>query len=145
MLGKYDKMKKERQDLLNKMVEEVKKNLQPAVDKLFEKHPLLQKIQWVQYYPGFNDGDPCLFQHTCCDPAVWFQDPNEADEPDMEYLPHKDYRQGIDPQWCEAYEDIRNLLASLDEDTLLSLYGEFARVSFRRENGVQVEDYYDHS
>lgn len=32
-----------------------------SLQALIAKYPLVEAIQWTQYTPGFNDGDPCLF------------------------------------------------------------------------------------
>lgn len=32
-----------------------------AFKKLFDDHPEIKTVQWYQYIPSYNDGDPCEF------------------------------------------------------------------------------------
>lgn len=38
-----------------------KQALQQLFNEFFEANPTIEAIRWVQYIPGFNDGDPCTF------------------------------------------------------------------------------------
>ena len=40
---------------------ELKQLFADALKEVFDAHPVLAFVQWVQYTPYFNDGDPCTF------------------------------------------------------------------------------------
>jgi hypothetical protein len=43
-----------------------RQELKKVFKEFFEKVPEIKTVQWVQYTPYFNDGDPCVFR--VCDP-----------------------------------------------------------------------------
>lgn len=44
------------------------KQLQEACAKFFDENPAVLAFSWIQWIPGFNDGDPCTF--TLGEPSV---------------------------------------------------------------------------
>ena len=41
--------------------EQFQSEVQLAFKELFDKHPEVKSMQWAQYTPYFNDGEPCEF------------------------------------------------------------------------------------
>lgn len=59
LIDEYNEKKRELQKLVG---EKGKDLLQKEFDFFFEEYPEVEKIEWTQYTPYFNDGDPCVFR-----------------------------------------------------------------------------------
>ena len=128
---------------------------------IFNKHQNLKAIQWVQYIPGFNDGDPCTFTQgentfviegfPCND-----TDYNEYEEHNIrvgnladrrwvcpwdlsKYLPGKSSDFEISQ---ELYDDLREFARNLGalDDVLAQMFGNDARVILTPDE-IFVEEY----
>lgn len=51
----------EMQKLKDQIVDSFKKGITPYFKEVFERFPIVEKIEWTQYTPYFNDGDTCEF------------------------------------------------------------------------------------
>lgn len=107
--------------------------------KVFVAHPDLKAIQWRQYTPYFNDGDPCTFRVT-------------GFEMSLTSIPEDDSKSdygidGFEPTWTTkggrtpAGEAVSEL-ARIDDEVYLAVFGDHCRVTATR-TGFEVEEY-DH-
>ena len=112
---------------------EVRKGFDKESKELFNAFPALESFSWPQYTPYFNDGDTCVFRARIDDPDIngvegydiheaWSTYPAE----NSELLPLK--------------QAVETFLRSLDDDSLLELFGDHVRVIVTR-NGATPEEY----
>ena len=93
-------------------------------------------VSWVQYTPGFNDGDPCTF--TC-----------QADYLQTQTGPDEDWDEGTDNLPSETDNSLNKLQAAVNEvpdDFYEAAFGDGVRVilTFGPRGGLTVEtDDYD--
>ena len=58
LIDEYNEKKLELQMVIGQRGSDL---LQKEFDALFIEYPEIGKIEWTQYTPYFNDGDPCVF------------------------------------------------------------------------------------
>jgi hypothetical protein len=63
-----------------KLANEGEDALKEAFKELFDKHPRLESVTWVQYTPYFNDGDPCYFSVHDFDASISEPEETETSE-----------------------------------------------------------------
>jgi hypothetical protein len=161
---------------------EMKKQYEEAVSKygkdtfqemfleFFNKHTCVERIQWTQGTPGFNDGDPCTF--SAHDPRIkltkefCLANPNyskyastpeeieeEEDDNDETYPEGPRWHEGYGTGECpkeqsqpveDAYHAVEEILNC--EDVLEAVFGDGVIVRvYRAEDGyisIDIEDHY---
>jgi hypothetical protein len=100
-----------------------------AFRSFFEKYPEVDHIQWTQYTPHFNDGDPCTFRVNDYDML------RDADGDEI-------CGYGSDGREKEISEAFKEIWGSIDEDLLEACFGDGVEVTITADN-VTVDDY-DH-
>lgn len=144
MFEALDKLVEIKKAYNKEMLEKGKSAVQEALQCLFDKHPTLHTISWVQYTPYFNDGSPCTFSMN-----------------DVEYLLQEDVVDKDDDEdeidWRETYESvyvsighdhdcvIKKDLSALSKvlaelENVLEVVFEEGRVVATRK-GIEVEEY----
>lgn len=124
-----------------------------AFKEFFDANPEAHVIGWRQYTPYFNDGDTCEFrcyaeyafvsnandydnihygEYEGDDESVWIEDPDYGDFNE----------EAIPKQVIEHAQALRNLLAKIDENVFLDMFGDHVRV-FATRDGFDVEEF-DH-
>ena len=97
---------------------------------LFAKHEDVRAVQWVQYTPYFNDGDPCVFR-AYTRGVMLTTDEGEVDDFDFdEHYGHK---------FAKAVEKMLDTA----EDVLEVAFGESSKVTCHRDGKIAVDEY-DH-
>lgn len=142
-----------------------KKVFHAAVAAFFKTYPEVYALRWTQYTPYFNDGDTCEFSvgTPCFYSKKALEDEVEDDyeysswEPPSDYeYKHKDVyadtieryetlKKELGPRINEIQEGIRQfskLFNSVNDDTMLSLFGDHVRVTVTA-TGIDIEEY-DH-
>ena len=103
--------------------------------KAFAAHPDLKAIQWRQYTPYFNDGDPCRF-HTHDFDMKFADTPEDAG----------DNEDGFESTYGDRYESPAakavSAVGRIDDEVYLAVFGDHCRVTATR-TGFEVEGY-DH-
>lgn len=61
-MSKIKELKEQMRALQDKIKKEGKQALKETFKEIFDKHPVLESAEWVQYTPYFNDGDTCTFR-----------------------------------------------------------------------------------
>jgi hypothetical protein len=117
--------------------------VQEAAQTVFEAHPEIQRIQWTQYTPYFNDGEPCVFNVHDVEFYGAGETSKLVDEDDDNY--------GDEIQVAEGWGDDRKVLLKVasefsklvdDNQDLMEILGE-GKVVIERGKKLRVEDY-DH-
>ena len=133
-----------------KIVEEKGKEvLESAFTRFFERCPEVTAVQWTQYAPGFNDGEPCTFGLG----EVYFRMDKSVDPSMFRYEPDNDEDEGpmysawsMDDKFGSkgAMHDFEGLLNQLEE-ILEPTFGDDKRITVSMKDGeLQFEeDYYD--
>lgn len=111
-----------------------KKALQDEFKKVFDAHPELIALQWRQYTPYFNDGEPCEFSVQDMEMRL-STTPADA---------HGDYDdEGFETTYGRksgpVIEAVR-ALGRIDSEIYEVVFGDHCRVTATRE-GFEVEEY----
>jgi hypothetical protein len=139
-----DKLKKE-------LVAESSKVLDTVFVGLFKEHPQLKKIQWTQYTPYFNDGEPCEFQvYGEYLDLEYLDELGELVELEgfhiYDYLSAAGVRHTNKYDWDEWLVEVDSILSdlfsSIPSEVFKEVYGDHSEVTVTAE-GVTVEEY-DH-
>lgn len=131
---------------LKKMREEYKAQVRKAgreallneLQEFFEAQDKYTWVQWTQYTPYFNDGDPCVFGLGHID-FLTDEDKDCEDYVEGPYIStyrDRDKYEGAD---ALAY-DLKKTLRG-NEDILEEVFGDHAKVTATSE-GISVEEYY---
>jgi hypothetical protein len=99
--AEHDRIKAEMEKLRNEMKEKSKGFISKYCKSFFERNPMVAKIQWAQYTPYFNDGEPCEFSIG----DIVFK--LEGDENDYNYESSETYTDSYIEAQKEAIEDVK--------------------------------------
>ncbi len=142
-----------------KLANEGEDALKEAFKELFDKHPRLESVTWVQYTPYFNDGDPCYFSVHDFDASI--SEPEETEGPgdedeeedendeEDEDLYDDDYSYGerlsalsrsSDPELQKLAEAVSELNGDIPDDVLESVFGDHCKVTATRD-GFEIHEY----
>lgn len=108
--------------------------LKEETAKLFEKYKKLEAISWTQYTPYFNDGDSCEFRSRHHDPYITI-DGLEEDYVTLYATEKEDYT-----DFQKVLVDFREIMQYLDNDSLLSMFGDHVRVTVTRD-GIECDEH----
>ena len=122
-MQKYKDLIQKIKDLRTEAKKEAQAALQTGFKDFFAKYPDLESISWMQFTPYFNDGDTCEF---CVYSDVELNGEEYWDDPKM-------------PK--EAYKEISEFVSMFDEDDMLAVYGDHAKVVILRDGTTEVNDY----
>lgn len=139
-----------------KLSEEGEDALKEVFKELFEKHPRLESVTWVQYTPYFNDGDPCYFSVHDFDASInepdvpeGTEDEDADEDEEDEDLYDDDYTYGErlstiaksdDPELQKLAEAVGELNGEIPEDVLESVFGDHCKVTATRD-GFGITEY----
>lgn len=133
-----------------KLEEEGEAALKEAFKEIFDKHPRLESIIWVQFTPYFNDGDPCYFSVHDFDVTVSAPEGSSEEDEDDE-LYDEDYSYGDriyqlqkseDEELKKIAEAVGELNGNIPEDVLEHVFGDHAKITATRE-GFDIHEF-DH-
>ena len=149
----FDEMNAEMQALRETYQKRGQEIFKLAFKEFFEANPEVHVVGWRQYTPYFNDGDTCEFrcyaeyafvsnakdyeniqwgEYSGDEEGVWVADSDYGDtNPEM-----------IPDSVIANTDALRNLLAKIDEDVFLDMFGDHVQVFATRE-GFDVQEY-DH-
>lgn len=149
----FDELKALKDAYDTKLAEEGEDALKEVFKELFDKHPRLESVTWVQYTPYFNDGDPCYFSVHDFDASI--SEPEETEESDEdedeedEDLYDDDYTYGErlstiaesdDPELQKLAEAVSELNGEIPEDVLENVFGDHCKVTATRD-GFDITEY----
>lgn len=149
----FDQMNAEMQALRETYQKRGQEIFKLAFKEFFDANPEVHVVGWRQYTPYFNDGDTCEFncyaeyafvsnakdyenirwgEYNGDDENVWVEDADYGDT-----------NEELIPKSVSANSAaLRKLLAKIDEDVFLDMFGDHVQVFATRE-GFDVQDY-DH-
>lgn len=147
----FDQMNNEMSELRANYRKRGQEIFKLAFKEFFDANPEVNVVGWRQYTPYFNDGDACEFrcyaeyafvsntkdyhniqwgEYNGDEEGVWISDPDYGDtDPDM-----------IPESVIKNSDALRNLLAKIDEDVFLDMFGDHVQVFATRE-GFEVVEY----
>jgi len=117
---------------------QMKKNGQEALKEafveFFNAHPEVSALQWRQYTPYFNDGDPCTFRRN--EVEVQLAADEDGEFYDSDYgLPEE-----LKADWDKAAGAIDELEGLIDDDLALTLFDDGVIVTATID-GFEVVEY----
>lgn len=98
---------------------------------IFSRYPALDSIQWIQYTPSFNDGDPCYFRCYNDYYSINSDEQEDINEDGFASEEIESLKKEVDA-WMENFDD----------DDMERLFGNGAKVTLTKK-GVTVDEYYD--
>lgn len=109
-------------DLRKEMSEMGQESIFDLFKDFFAKHPEITGIQWSQYTPYFNDGEPCVFSVG------------------------SDYSitRNLEGEWSEYGEDgdpeISKLLGEVPDEMMLAIFGDHAEIIMSNTGQFEVSE-----
>lgn len=91
--------------------------------EIFEKYPYLEEVSWTGYTPYFNYGDECTYRSRHRDPEIYGQNCGYGTK-----------------NQAEVKASIKEFMDLFDNDLMLDLFGDHARITVTKE-GLTVEEY----
>lgn len=133
---------KEREEYQRKIREAGAKALEEAASEVFAAHKEINRIEWTQYTPYFNDGEPCEFGVY----EVYFLG-NAGEDEEVSWAEEREDNIEVSTGWGD---NRKVLLKKADKFTtliesnvdLMETLGE-GKVVITRGGGLKVEEY-DH-
>lgn len=127
-----------------------------SLQALLAKHPEIEAIQWAQYAPYFNDGEPCefgvndvgfKFTSENSDVGSTDEDEGESDEDEDESSEDEDdgdfegsWNLDDDHPAKKAVKSIEEVFSSIPEDLMKHAFGEDNQITISKK-GIKVSDY----
>jgi hypothetical protein len=133
-------MRAEVRRLREKMKAQCQTLFHDGMKELFANHPKLTSFSWTQYTPYFNDGDTCEFSVHKDYLHMEFdgQEFDEVSDYAFKGGSESDERKCVGLR--EAYEEVAEILDSLEESDFKSLFGDHVQVTATKD-GVTADEY----
>lgn len=62
MTTSFEKLAEKRKEYQEALKKDGEDAVKETLNTFFTKNPKVAAVRWTQYTPGFNDGDPCIFE-----------------------------------------------------------------------------------
>ena len=138
----------------------VKEGISDAIVGFLAENEEIRAIQWTQYTPYFNDGDPCVFSVT--DSAFFFKAPldtedllSDLDSWDEGFYEYSDFEQDYNLKELHHFgvniplsrlKEIQlsfgllvDFLIKIDDYAYLSLFGDHAQITATKDEFTVAE------
>ncbi len=130
--------------LKTEMTSEVKEKLKLIFNEIFLSFPQIENLNWAQYTPYFNDGDPCEFRFSGLNVKlkpeyVKNREAYESEEQGFDLTDLEHYAHSLPLNLIETLEGLNSTLY-LSEDLLEDIFGDHAEVIVTPEK-LEVLDY----
>jgi hypothetical protein len=130
-----------------------KEALKEMAAEFFAENPHVVSINWNQYTPHFNDGDPCNFSahvdyprfvfHTvdgtkltyCAGAGSYLKDVEEE-----EYDYDGDYKK-YEKETAKVEKSVVKFLKNFDEDDLEEMFGDGVQITITNKGKITTNDY----
>lgn len=129
MIEQYQKLQKEKRDIIKKINTFLKKSKKSLLrdfhslfTDIFDKYPTLEGISFRAFTPYFNDGERCYFRSYHEEPDFNFTD-DEEDE--------------------ACIDEVCKIMKKFDDDVIEDLFGDHVEVSITKKE-ISVGDYSYH-
>lgn len=130
--------KEEIKALRDKIVYTGEQFLVQEFKKIFEKYPTLKVVTWTGYTPSFCDGDPCKYSSSHNYPEVEWDDVIFV-QTGLGVKTRNTIAEDLRDN--NVKKDLKSFLSLFDNDLMLNLFDEDAKVIVTKE-GIAVEEYY---
>lgn len=155
-MNTLEKIKKELEIFEEKkksFIKELQKEFPLLFKEIFEKTDKIDSFSWTQYTPYFNDGDECTFSVHCDYPYINGVDIDDLDwydwriryylKGDEKYKNLLTENPKIDINSFKIVEEFKELINSIPDDFLISLFGDHVKVTITKKGDI-ITDYYEH-
>jgi hypothetical protein len=112
------------------LTSELQKKFPELFKDFFAKHDWVEKFQWHQYTPYFNDGNECTFSVYQDSDSITI---NEIDTYDKSVYQIKEKE--------AVYEELAEILQSVPEEFYKDLFGDHVEVTVNRDGSIEKEEY----
>ena len=127
VLERINKAREEYEAAMQEAGKDLPKQIAEALGEALRQCPEeYVQIQWTQYTPSFNDGDPCRFSVG----DVYLQREDD-EEGDGDWLGRKPGMQPVADVW-----------AGINKDTLETAFGSGSKITVKRDGSFEIDDYY---
>lgn len=100
--------------------------------EIFSKYSALKSFSWHQYTPYFNDGDSCVFRVRTNNRSL-----------ELNGLSFYDLgRDQAELELKKSAEEISYILGQIDDEVMLAMYGDHAKITINRDGTAQVDEYH---
>ncbi len=137
----YAEIKVKKAELQAEMKNTVQTYFNEETKKFFEANPEVESFGWKQYTPYFNDGDTCEFGVSSDADSVEVNGVQGYDVDIIANWQQKDLYKAERESKLKSHEAVQDLIQSIDEDDLKTLFGDHARITVKRDGTVDNEDY----
>ncbi len=147
-----NRLKEKYDEVLEEVSKSAQKVIAAEVKSLLHSVPELESIVWRQYTPGFNDGDPCVFEvHSLnfvfkCDIKLnetGYDAGEEVDiyssEIEISAIQKSGESKPVDGQ---AILDFMQSFGLISHDLLLNAFGDGHEIKVTR-SGFDITEYYE--
>lgn len=155
-MSEFKEMEKaiqEKTEELNKFVEkqydEIRVKFIEVLSAIFLEYPKLISFSWIQGTPSWCDGEPCSFNVYMVDEELEYEgfdsEVHESYVDDGHVITDwktrtKRKAEPIEIEYNEMREIIEDLIESIPESVLETLYGDGTKVTITRE-GIETDDH----
>lgn len=113
------------------------------LQEFFTDNPQVKAIQWAQYTPGFNDGDPCVFSVT--EPQFSLVDDHDMGAA-LELGDHEAgfySRYSLKNSKSKLYKTLQTMEDTFHNlsDLLETAFGNGSQITVHNDGTVEVDDY----
>jgi hypothetical protein len=112
------------------LCEELQKQFPDLFKDFFAKHEWVEKFQWRQYTPYFNDGDECVFGVS--------NDYSSLEINGVDYYDDSVY--GIEDKKA-VYAELSDILQSVPDEFYKDLFGDHMEITVNRDGTIEKEEY----
>lgn len=147
-----NRLKEKYDEVLEEVSKSAQKVIAAEVKSLLHSVPELESIVWRQYTPGFNDGDPCVFEvHSLnfvfkCDIKLHERGYDAGEEVDIysseieiSAIQKSGESKPVDGQ---AILDFMQSFGLISHDLLLNAFGDGHEIKVTR-SGFDITEYYE--
>jgi hypothetical protein len=112
--------------------------------RVFVDFPTLQAFAWVQFTPYFMDGDTCTFSVDNYDFWLKLEGMSELVRGGYDCDEHDEEIVDVNHALIDTIEaTLREFIGSIDDDVMLAMFGDHAKIVVDRDGSTTVEEY-DH-
>ncbi len=121
-MSKYTELAEQLDELKKLMALAAEAELKIKFLEVFRDFPDIKNFSWTQYTPYFNDGEPCNFSvHT--------------------YNIEINENWNLEDKYSKAVSLIENALTTIDEDTMMRLFGDHVKVTVHWDGNIEINEY----
>lgn len=145
-----NKLKQEQEEAHEKYVKAAAPLVTSAIQEQFNQLPELFAIQWRQYTPSYNDGEPCVFSVSYPEFCI-IEDVEVMQKELSNTQEFEDYETEFDfksyyrhEKFSDNLEKFRSHFDDIDTAILEHLFGDSSKVTVYRNGKTTLTEYCDY-